>query len=88
MLKNIVEQYRITDVIQLAAESYPECYIGSPLDFVLAIVNGTVNLLSTAKDFCKRDLNYENAYHIPWGAKSDHLFYHICTVMYMVVQKK
>jgi dTDP-glucose 4,6-dehydratase len=78
-VEDLFDQYQVTDVIHLAAESHVDRSIVSPLDFVYTNVIGTVSLLNTAKDFWKQDLSYENAHDGTWGAKRDHLFYHIST---------
>lgn len=66
ILEQIFQDYQITDVIHLAAESHVDRSILSPLDFVYTNIIGTVNLLNTAKKF--------------WaGNMQDHLFYHIST---------
>ncbi len=65
-LKNIFEKHVVTHVIHLAAESHVDRSILSPMDFIYTNIIGTVNLLTTAKDCWKNDLN-------------DHLFYHIST---------
>ncbi len=66
VLEQIFEEYQITDVIHLAAESHVDRSILSPLDFVYTNIIGTVNLLNTAKKF--------------WaGNMHGHLFYHIST---------
>lgn len=66
VLEQIFNEYQITDVIHLAAESHVDRSILSPLDFVYTNIIGTVNLLNTAKKF--------------WAANMHgHLFYHIST---------
>ena len=65
-LDSAFEEYDITDVVHLAAESHVDRSIVSPLDFVYTNVIGTVNLLNTARKKWKE--NY-----------GDHLFYHIST---------
>jgi dTDP-glucose 4,6-dehydratase len=62
----IFDQYKVTDVIHLAAESHVDRSILSPMDFVYTNVIGTVTLLDIAKQKWKDD--YEN-----------HLFYHVST---------
>ena len=62
----IFDQYNITDVIHLAAESHVDRSILSPMDFVYTNVIGTVTLLDIAKNKWKD--NYK-----------DHLFYHVST---------
>ncbi len=65
-LETIFDQYQVTDVIHLAAESHVDRSIVSPLDFVYTNIIGTVNLLNTARK--------------QWAADySKHLFYHIST---------
>ncbi|MCK9401833.1 MAG: dTDP-glucose 4,6-dehydratase [Chitinophagaceae bacterium] len=60
------DQFGVTDVIHLAAESHVDRSIISPLDFVYTNIIGTVNLLNTARKKWKEDY-------------SKHLFYHIST---------
>ena len=54
-IRNIFEEYQITDVIHLAAESHVDRSIEGPMEFVMTNVVGTVNLLQVAKDFWKTD---------------------------------
>lgn len=63
-LKQVFEQYQITDVIHLAAESHVDRSIVSPLDFVYTNIIGTVNLLNTARDHWKADYAKHRFYHI------------------------
>lgn len=65
-LKRVFDEYHVTDVIHLAAESHVDRSIVSPLDFVYTNIIGTVNLLNTARDYWKADY-------------AKHLFYHIST---------
>ncbi|AKP54060.1 dTDP-glucose 4,6-dehydratase [Cyclobacterium amurskyense] len=64
-LKEVFNDYQITDVIHLAAESHVDRSITDPLAFVRTNVMGTVNLLNTAKNH--------------WKDKANHLFYHVST---------
>lgn len=64
-LVKVFNQFQITDVIHLAAESHVDRSITDPLAFVKTNVIGTVNLLNVAKNF--------------WKDKENHLFYHIST---------
>lgn len=66
MLEKTFDEYAVTDVIHLAAESHVDRSIVSPLDFVYTNIIGTVNLLNTARNKWKEDY-------------SKHLFYHIST---------
>lgn len=65
-VERVFEQYKITDIIHLAAESHVDRSIHSPLDFVFTNVVGTVNLLNAAKK------NWADNF-------SDKLFYHVST---------
>ncbi len=62
----VFHQHSVTDVIHLAAESHVDRSIESPLDFVYTNIVGTVNLLNSAKQNWK-------------GQLDDHLFYHVST---------
>jgi dTDP-glucose 4,6-dehydratase len=64
-VKTVFEQYQISDVIHLAAESHVDRSIEGPMDFVLTNVEGTVNLLQNARDF--------------WGQETNHVFHHVST---------
>ena len=65
-LENAFDEYAVTDVIHLAAESHVDRSIISPLDFVYTNIIGTVNLLNAARK--------------KWSAAyTNHLFYHIST---------
>jgi dTDP-glucose 4,6-dehydratase len=63
-VNNAFDQYAISDVIHLAAESHVDRSIEGPMDFVMTNVVGTVNLLQTAKD------NWNDG---------DHVFHHVST---------
>ena len=63
-LKNIFSKHNITDVIHLAAESHVDRSILSPMDFIHTNIIGTVNLLNTAKEFWKDDLQNHRFYHV------------------------
>jgi len=65
LLKEVFNDFQITDVIHLAAESHVDRSITDPLSFVKTNVVGTVNLLNTAKNH--------------WKDKENHLFYHVST---------
>lgn len=64
-IKRVFEQYNVSDVIHLAAESHVDRSITDPLAFVKTNVIGTVNLLNVSKSF--------------WKEKEAHLFYHVST---------
>jgi dTDP-glucose 4,6-dehydratase len=63
-VEDLFDQYQVTDVIHLAAESHVDRSIVSPLDFVYTNVIGTVNLLNTAKDKWAADLKSHRFYHV------------------------
>ena len=63
-MEALFDQYQVTDVIHLAAESHVDRSIISPLDFVYTNVIGTVNLLNTAKQKWIADLNNHRFYHV------------------------
>ena len=64
-LNKVFNDYQVTDVIHLAAESHVDRSITDPLAFVRTNVIGTVNLLNAAKSF--------------WKGNTGHLFYHVST---------
>ncbi|WP_026768927.1 dTDP-glucose 4,6-dehydratase [Asinibacterium sp. OR53] len=63
-LEKIFDEYSITDVIHLAAESHVDRSIVSPLDFVYTNIIGTVNLLNTARKKWAADYSKHRFYHI------------------------
>src|SRR5690554_4449688 len=64
-LNKLFNDFQITDVIHLAAESHVDRSITDPMAFVRTNVIGTVNLLNAAKTF--------------WKDSNGHLFYHVST---------
>jgi len=64
-LEQVFNDFQVTDVIHLAAESHVDRSITDPLSFVKTNVVGTVNLLNAAKNY--------------WKDLSQHLFYHVST---------
>lgn len=65
-LHDVFDQYAISDVIHLAAESHVDRSIEGPMEFVMTNVVGTVNLLQQAKD--------------SWDlSKGDNVFHHVST---------
>jgi dTDP-glucose 4,6-dehydratase len=63
-IETIFDEYHVTDVIHLAAESHVDRSIVSPLDFVYTNVIGTVNLLNVAKTKWTANLSGHRFYHI------------------------
>lgn len=64
-LEELFIDYKITDVIHLAAESHVDRSISGPMDFILTNIVGTANLLEVARNH--------------WETFDDHIFYHIST---------
>ncbi len=64
-IKAIFQEYAVSDVIHLAAESHVDRSIEDPMEFVKTNVLGTVNLLQAAK---------EN-----WNKDGNHIFHHVST---------
>lgn len=64
-VQHVFQEYKISDVIHLAAESHVDRSIEGPMDFVLTNVEGTVNLLQASKD--------------NWSDFSQHVFHHVST---------
>lgn len=64
-VQQVFQEYQVSDVIHLAAESHVDRSIEGPMDFVLTNVEGTVNLLQIAKD--------------NWSMNSQHVFHHVST---------
>lgn len=70
-IQNIFDEHKFDAVIHLAAESHVDRSITNPMDFIMANVVGTVNLLNAAKKLWKSSSNTE----LPTSS----LFYHIST---------
>jgi len=64
-VKKTFENYNVTDVIHLAAESHVDRSIEGPVEFVMTNVVGTVNLLQAAKNH--------------WNGEEGHIFHHVST---------
>ncbi len=64
-VQSVFDEYGITDVIHLAAESHVDRSIEGPMDFVMTNVVGTVNLLQQAKS--------------SWKDEKVHVFHHVST---------
>src|SRR3954469_21916100 len=63
-LSDVFSRHDITHVIHLAAESHVDRSILSPMDFIYTNIIGTVNLLNTAKEYWKDNLQNHRFYHI------------------------
>ena len=64
LIKKIFDDYQITHVIHLAAESHVDRSISDPLTFVKTNLIGTANLLNNAKEAWKTDYEGKLFYHI------------------------
>ena len=65
-MKVLFKEYKISDVIHLAAESHVDRSIEDPFSFAQTNVMGTLSLLQAAKEYWNGDF-------------SNHLFYHVST---------
>jgi dTDP-glucose 4,6-dehydratase len=64
-VQQALQDYQITDIIHLAAESHVDRSISGPMEFVQTNVVGTVNLMNQARAF--------------WQENEGHVFYHVST---------
>ena len=65
-IQNLFQKYQFDGVIHLAAESHVDRSITNPMEFIMANIVGTVNLLNAAKHTWKDNF-------------TDKLFYHVST---------
>jgi dTDP-glucose 4,6-dehydratase len=63
-MTRIFDEYSITDVIHLAAESHVDRSISDPMAFIMTNVVGTVNLLNAARLVWKGDYAQHRFYHV------------------------
>lgn len=63
-LRSLFTKYRFEGVIHLAAESHVDRSLHNPTEFAVTNIIGTINLLQTARNFWKEDLNGKKFYHI------------------------
>src|SRR3954462_7844932 len=63
-LNIVFSKHNITDIIHLAAESHVDRSILSPMDFIYTNIVGTVNLLTTAKEHWKNNLQEHRFHHV------------------------
>jgi dTDP-glucose 4,6-dehydratase len=64
LLENLFKAYCFDGIIHLAAESHVDRSISGPSDFVQTNIQGTVNLLTIARDSWNGDFNGKRFYHI------------------------
>jgi dTDP-glucose 4,6-dehydratase len=60
----LFEKYRFDSVIHLAAESHVDRSIANPMEFVMANVIGTINLLNAARSLWKDQMEGKLFYHV------------------------
>jgi dTDP-glucose 4,6-dehydratase len=63
-MTRIFDEYSITDVIHLAAESHVDRSISDPMAFIMTNVVGTVNLLNAARLVWEGDYAQHRFYHV------------------------
>lgn len=68
-IADLFEKHQFDAVIHLAAESHVDRSISAPMEFVMANVVGTVNLLASARDTWSKDGQFD----------AKNIFYHIST---------
>lgn len=84
-MQRLFAEYKVTDVIHLAAESHVDRSIKDPFTFARTNVMGTLSLLQAAKSHWGHSLaeKHENSLGTKYNRNSageiDHLFYHIST---------
>ena len=61
---NLFAEHKFDGVIHLAAESHVDRSIASPMEFIMANIVGTVNLLNAAKFHWQDDYSGKLFYHI------------------------
>lgn len=75
-IENLFEQHKFDAVIHLAAESHVDRSISNPMEFIMANIVGTVNLLNAAKNLW---LQSPSPLVNPDASGGMGLFYHIST---------
>ena len=63
-VERVFQEYEITGVIHLAAESHVDRSISDPMAFVRTNVIGTCNLLNAAREAWKNDFTDKRFYHV------------------------
>ncbi|MFZ4399775.1 MAG: dTDP-glucose 4,6-dehydratase [Bacteroidales bacterium] len=63
-MNELFERYKFDGVIHLAAESHVDRSIANPMEFIMANIVGTVNLLNAARHIWKDNLEDKRFYHI------------------------
>ncbi len=63
-IMNLFKQYKFDGVIHLAAESHVDRSIENPMEFIMANIVGTVNLLNAAKHVWEGNFEGKRFYHV------------------------
>lgn len=63
-IMNLFEEHKFDGVIHLAAESHVDRSITNPMEFIMANIVGTVNLLNAAKHIWKDNFEGKLFYHV------------------------
>jgi len=63
-IMQLFEEYQFDGVIHLAAESHVDRSISNPMEFIMANIVGTVNLLNAAKHIWKDNFEGKRFYHV------------------------
>lgn len=64
LMLELFEKHQFDSVIHLAAESHVDRSIANPMEFIMANIVGTVNLLNAARHYWKDDFEGKRFYHI------------------------
>lgn len=79
-IMNLFEEHKFDGVIHLAAESHVDRSITNPMEFIMANIVGTVNLLNAAKHIWKDNFEGKLFYHVStdevYGSLGDEGFFY------------
>jgi len=79
-IMNLFKEYQFDGVIHLAAESHVDRSIENPMEFIMANIVGTVNLLNAAKHVWKDNFEGKRFYHVStdevYGSLGDEGFFY------------
>ena len=79
-IMDLFEEYQFDGVIHLAAESHVDRSITNPMEFIMANIVGTVNLLNAAKHIWKDNFEGKRFYHVStdevYGSLGDEGFFY------------
>lgn len=79
-IMNLFEEHKFDGVVHLAAESHVDRSISNPMEFIMANIVGTVNLLNAAKHIWKDNFEGKRFYHVStdevYGSLGDEGFFY------------